>query len=146
MFRKAGTTKKNESCHLSTERPDIKYPPPYKKYSCTVYFLYVSYVFLQYLMEKIPCAHKGWGCAGGLCANLVRWGCARRVVRPCARSVGWLLCAVVVCSIVRNGVCRLRERRVQSLVRIERHKGFALFSEALFGRHKGLSLVRILFH
>ena len=66
-------------------------------------------------------------------------------MRACARSVGWL-CAGVVRKVVRNGVRSLCARRMPSLVRIERHKGFALFKKALFERDKVLSLVRILFH
>ena len=94
---------------------------------------------------KIPCAHKGWPCARGLCANVVRRGCARRVVRTCVCSVE-RLCAGIVRSIVRNGVRSLCACRVQSLVRIERQKGFALSKKTLFERHKVLSLVHILFH
>ena len=48
-------------------------------------------------------------CALGLCA---------RVVRACARSAGWL-CAGVVRKVVRT----LCADWMQSLVRIERHKG-----------------------
>ena len=97
--------------------------------------------------KQIPCAHKGWGCAGGLCANLVRWGCARRVVRTCARNVG-CLCAGVVRKVVRNGARSLCARRVPSLVRFERHKGLPLFKKKknTFERDKALSVVRILFH
>ena len=81
-------------------------------------------------------------CAQMLCAGVCAQGCACLCAQ---RTLGWL-CAGVVCKVVRNGVHSLCARRMPSLVRIERHKGFALFSSALFELHKGLSLVRILFH
>ena len=78
-----------------------------------------------YLLEKIHCADQGRVLYAGLCASLVRAG----IARSCALSAGWL-CAGVVRSVERNGVCRLCARRVQSLVRIERHKVFAVFRKA----------------
>ena len=76
-------------------------------------------------------------CALGLCAGVCACLCAA-AWDGCA----WGLCARLCAKVVRT-LCALR---LKSLVRFERHKGFALFKKALFERDKVLSLVRILFH
>ena len=76
------------------------------------------------------------GCARGLCAKGVRWGCALRFVRACAPQRGtvacaWGLCARLCAQVVRP-LCALR---VKSIVRFERHNPFGLFRIAISAWH-----------
>ena len=76
------------------------------------------------------------GCAQGLCASLVRRACARRVVRPCVRSVGWL-CVGIVRSVVRNGCAQVVRKIGPKSCALQAAQGFCLVQDTSFRTRQG---------